>query len=241
MSAVLPVMNGGSHAHSRNPSSDSLMSGDCHQGPELLLRSVNLSSTSLSNLSERFQSFGSNGNNALRSSRHEVKKSASDFRSPSPLKRSQPMGYCIPLSDVVVADVHDDHLLFLTTQKQGFFEFSFDSKNAFDLMTAFLGAWLPEERITRMKNESTSATTFLDPICSFDVEAFTNTRIQEKVKHETLSEKMRRKVVHIAFQMGESEYNSLDYLYALDSCTCFSDIVLPVNSYIAFLLLLFSV
>jgi hypothetical protein len=133
------------------------------------------------------------------------------------------MGYCIPLSDVVVADVHDDHLLFLTTQKQGFFEFSFDSKNAFDLMTAFLGAWLPEERITRMKNESTSATTFLDPICSFDVEAFTNTRIQEKVKHETLSEKMRRKVVHIAFQMGEMSS-------AISECACNSCGVTNSNS-----------
>lgn len=204
MSAVLPVMKSGNHSSKPSDTTLNMISGDYHQGPELLLRSVNLSCNSLSNLSERFQSFGSNGSKALRPRHEGVRSSAGDIRNESPLKGSQQsLGYCIPLSDVVVADFHDDNLLFLTTQKHGFFEFSFDSKNSRDLMTAFLGATLPEERITKTKNAS--GPTFLDPICSFDVEALTNTRIQEQVKRETLSDKMRRRVAHITLQIGESE------------------------------------
>lgn len=202
--SVLPVIKTGSHSSTPSDTALNMIDADCHQGPELLLRSVNLSSNSLSNLSERFHSFGSNGSNQLRA-RQKVWNSA-DFRHESPLKRSQPMGYCIPMSEAVVAVVHDNNFLFLTTQKHGYFEFSFDSKNSRDLMTAFLAASLPEERITNTKTFAVAPDhPYLDPICSFDVEALTNKRIEEQVKYETLSEKMRRKVAHVALQIGESE------------------------------------
>lgn len=205
MSDVLPVMKTTSNSSKPSDTTLQMINGDYHQGPELLLKAVNSSSsTSLNQMadgsgrfSERFHSFGSNGQ--LRS-RQRVWNSTDSKRHESPMR---PMGYCIPLADIVVADVHDAHLLFLTTQKNGYFEFSFISKNARDMMVAFLTASLAQERII------TSCTSQdeheFDAICSFDVEALTNNRIQERVKHETLSEKIQRKVTHVALQIGESE------------------------------------
>lgn len=178
-----------------------------HQGPELLLKAVHSSNTNLSQLdmragSERFHSFGSSGQ--LRS-RQQVWNAEKPSRQASPLKR--PMGICIALSDVVVADVHDVNLVYLTTNKSGYFEFSFLSRNARDMMCAFLSASLPEERILSSSlHEQHDDGNWQVPTCSFDVEMLTNKRIQERVERETFSEKVKRKVSHVALQIEASEY-----------------------------------
>jgi hypothetical protein len=120
------------------------------------------------------------------------------------------MGYCIPLTDVVVADVHDERPVFLTTKQSGYFECSFDSKNARDMLVTFLTASLPKERISTNHTKQKSK---LTPICSFDVEMLTSHRIQQQVEHETLSEKVRRKVAHVALQIGEMSS-------AMAECAC---------------------
>ena len=183
---VLPVMKSISH------DSALLRQG----GPELLFRAVHDSSTCLHG-SERFHHSFSSSGSQLRA-RHHVWNSETK-RHESPMRS---MGYCIPLTDVVVADVHDERPVFLTTKQSGYFECSFDSKNARDMLVTFLTASLPKERIATNHTKQKSK---LTPICSFDVEMLTSHRIQEQVEHETLSEKVRRKVAHVALQIGESE------------------------------------
>lgn len=215
-SVVLPVLN-----HTNDASTLQMIHGDYHQGPELLLRAVNVSNGSLSqmdganNNSRRFsegRSFGSHGSQ-LRARQH-VWNSTTE-RQESPPKRPLPMQYTIPLSNVVVADFFNVHLLHLTTQSHGYFEFSFLSKNARDTMVAFLTASLPPERILSCSSGAASATRHQEedkwnaPICSFDVETLTNRRIQERVEQETLSEKLKRKVAHVALQIEASEYSSV--------------------------------
>jgi len=208
---VLPVMKSNSNGSKPCETTMQMINGDYHQGPELLLRVVNASSTSLNKLGDgngrfsgRFHSFSSSGSQ-LRARQKVWNSSPDRIRNESPLRS---LGYCIPLSDIVVADIHDDHLLFLTTQKNGYFEFSFDSKNARDMMVAFLTASVQAERITTTSTGREEHSR-LAPICSFDVEMLTNNRIQDHVKQETLSEKVKRKVVHVALQIGESEYHVL--------------------------------
>jgi hypothetical protein len=214
---ILPVLNNNTR-HEHTSTTLQMIHGDddYHQGPELLLRVVNASNGSLSSsqmdnnnnrrVSDRFHSFGSHGSSSQLRARQHVWNSTTE-RHESPPKRPAPMQYTIPLSDVVVADLNTN--VHLTTKSHGYFEFSFRSKNARDLMVAFLTASLPPERIITCsaanREEEWNA-----PICSysFDVETLTNRRIQERVEQETLSEKLKRKVAHVALQIEASEYSS---------------------------------
>lgn len=206
---VLPVMKSNS-----NPSKQS--------ESELILRTVNLSTGSLNALdasngrfSDRFDSFGSS-NQRRSGSRHKVRaercaspargvprprRSASPAFSEQP-PRPQRIGCTIPISDIVVADVHDAHVIFLTTLSNGYFEFCFRTANARDMMVAFLNASLGPERILSQagppKEENLE-----EPACSFDVETLTANRIEERMRTESFSEKVRRKMAHVALQIEE--------------------------------------
>lgn len=217
MSSVLPVRKSSSNASKPSDTTLQLIQG----GPELILREVNLSTNSLnhgnldkSQFSDRFHSFGSFRQASGEAGRHDD----------STLTRRPMMDYCIPLSDVVVADVLDARLLFVTTHNHGYFEFSFWSKNALDLMVAFLSASLAKERVVITVTEEQDSV-WQDPLCSFDVETLTANRMKERVQQETLSEKFRRKVAHVAFQIGECKYCSSDYWNALHYCCLHVSIV----------------
>ena len=189
---VLPVMNGNSNSSKPSDTTLKTIQADAHRnGPELLLRVVDPSSLSL-NDADHFDSLGSS--TQLRSRR---KVWADRRESPRP----QRIEYCIPMSDIVVADLQDAHLLFLTTLSNGYFEFCFRTANARDMMVAFLNASLSPERILSHPRPEKE----LDPFCSFDVETLTAKRIEERMRTETLSEKLRRRVAHVALQIGESE------------------------------------
>jgi hypothetical protein len=101
-----------------------------------------------------------------------------------------------------VADVHDAHVLYLTTLSYGYFEFSFRTANARDMMVAFLNASLIPERILSQANPPKEKNCE-DPLCSFDVETLTANRIEERIRTESFSEKLRRKVAHVALQIEE--------------------------------------
>ena len=189
---VLPVMHANSNSSKPSDTTMKIIQGDAHYGPELLLRMVDSSSLSLHD-ADHFDSLGSS--TQLRSRR---KVWCERRESPRP----QRIEYCIPMSDIVVADLQDAHLLFLTTLSNGYFEFCFRTANARDMLVAFLNASLSPERILSQASPEKER----DPFCSFDVETLTAKRIEERMRTETLSEKLRRRVAHVALQIGESEY-----------------------------------
>ena len=110
--------------------------------------------------------------------------------------------YAIPVYDIVVVDSMGCNCpVFLTTQSSGYFEFSFNTSNAHGVFLAFLTNSLPYERII------CACSTPLDAGSeSFDVETLTATRMQRRVEAETMTEKVMRKLNHVANRIGEREY-----------------------------------
>lgn len=104
----------------------------------------------------------------------------------------------IPISDIMIADMHGDstsHIANLTTMSHGYFQFTMMNRNGQEILLAFLKANLPKERIMECAPSSElSRTDSQDSTRSFDVEAFTAKNMTERIKNETLSEKVRRKV-----------------------------------------------
>jgi len=158
--------------------------------------------------------------------------------------------YQIPLSDVIVVDVdgissdrRDDFAsregcrMNITTASGGYFEFVFQSKNAHDVLLAFLQASLPPERITNGAAGATAAGGRDSPsgvnsltdsdrairintsgCCdtnegSYDMEGFTAREMTERVKREGLGSKIRRRFVHIVSQLQ-------DVSLSLTECFC---------------------
>lgn len=172
-----------------------MIRGDAHHhGPELLLRVVHASTGSLKGLEAANGQRG--GSQSLR-----AKSKIWAERSQSPA-RPQPVGCTIPISDIVVAYVQDASLLFLTTREHGYFELSFRTENARDMLVAFLKKSLSPERILVEKEQKWD-----EPHRSFDVEALTANRIEERMRTEGIGERLRRKVAHVALQIGESAYS----------------------------------
>jgi hypothetical protein len=87
----------------------------------------------------------------------------------------------------------------------GYFEFTFPTANAHDILMAFLTNTLPYERICK----ATTTPSHFDPADSFDVETLTAKRMHERVEAETLAEKMRRKMIFMANRIGEREFMQL--------------------------------
>jgi hypothetical protein len=197
---------------------------------ELILRTVNLSTGSLNasdasngRFSDRFDSFGSsNQRRSVSRLKVRAERCASPARGarvprprrnsspafseqqPPPPPRPQPIGCTIPISDIVVADVHDAHVIFLTTLSNGYFEFCFHTANARDMMLAFLSASLgPERMLSQAAGGPPTEENVEDPACSFDVETLTANRIEERMRTESFSEKVRRKMAHVALQIEE--------------------------------------
>mmetsp|Transcript_12671 Transcript_12671/g.18622 ORF Transcript_12671/g.18622 Transcript_12671/m.18622 type:complete len:309 (+) Transcript_12671:111-1037(+) len=122
--------------------------------------------------------------------------------------------YSIPLSDIVVVDASRPFTN-ITTRCMGYFEFTFSTQNAHDVLLAFLSNSLPAERIAF--GDPTASHDQEDDSISFDVEALTATRLKETVQSETMGQKMRRKMVFFASRLSEMsaladcslcEYNS---------------------------------
>jgi hypothetical protein len=133
---------------------------------------------------------------------------APDDREQEEPKEAEP--YSIPVYDVVVVDTmgcrnYTAASIFLTTSSMGYFEFTFPTANAHDILMAFLTNTLPYERICK----ATTTPSHFDPADSFDVETLTAKRMHERVEAETLAEKMRRKMIFMANRIGEREFMQL--------------------------------
>lgn len=166
-----------------------------HEGPELVLRRVPTSPLhNDGQFSERFQSFGSSGS---------LKRAAAEAGEVGYQPPTQPRS--IPVGDVVVVDAHpSSSLLFVTTISHGYLEFSFADGNAHDCLLAFLSSSLPMERIVthEVEQRGRSSCSSADS-CSFDLDAFTANRMEERVRSESFGEKMQRKIARFAMCFEE--------------------------------------
>jgi hypothetical protein len=158
-------------------------------------------------LSQRFASFGSGDNGSRHGSRHGGR------RSPKRDERKRLGDVTIPVGDIMVVDMYghrDSHRTNITTMSHGFFEFTLESRNGQEVLLAFLKASLPKERVMDgqipRSPSGFSQNTHSSGSRGFDVEAFTASRMAERIQHETFSEKVRRKVRHVVTSMEESKF-----------------------------------
>lgn len=115
----------------------------------------------------------------------------------------------IPLADIMVVDMFgqgNSHQCNLTTLSHGYFELTMDNRNGQDILLAFLNASLPKNRVMGYKRTASELSNRSSGTRSFDVEAFTATRMSERLKSETMSEKLRRKVVRVFSSFEDRKY-----------------------------------
>jgi hypothetical protein len=111
----------------------------------------------------------------------------------------------IPCADILL--VEGDDPLYVTLLTGEYMEWTFDSRNARDVVCAFLAASLPKERIdTSSTNHSLDACGTAE---SFDVEMLTANRMRERLQGESWGEKFRRRVIHVANRVTECEFGFL--------------------------------
>mmetsp|Transcript_20199 Transcript_20199/g.26649 ORF Transcript_20199/g.26649 Transcript_20199/m.26649 type:complete len:254 (-) Transcript_20199:141-902(-) len=141
--------------------------------------------------------------------------------------------YAIPLGDIVVVDVDgansrdfDDkthsmqggNRMGVTTMSNGYFEFSFISKNSHDVLMAFLQSSLPPEKMTMGSTygnvpgreiinsdsgNSSSFTPILEKKSSVDMDKLTEKEIKDSVNAESLPQRIRRKMTTVVERFGE--------------------------------------
>jgi hypothetical protein len=196
-----------------SPAFDSSMTKGSQQCTELLLSPVELvmsvhgcCSGDLGNpiaMSQRFTSFGS-GDRSGEGSRRFSRQTES----------TRLLGdVIVPVSDIMVVDMYgngESHRTNITTMSFGFFEFTLESRNGQEVLLAFLKASLPKERVMEghipRSPSSFSQHTASTGSKSFDVEAFTASRMAERMSNESFSEKLRRKVGRVVSSFEESKF-----------------------------------
>lgn len=181
-------------------------------------------------LSERFASFGSgngvmspNGLDLSRGSQSRPRSSRSSSRqrmSRTPVRQRRrdanvlsSTTTTISVDDIKCVDLYgqgDSHQCNITTESQGYFEIMLDNQNGQDVLFAFLMATLPKDRVVdghvHRSRSGVSHHTHSTGSRSYDVEAFTASRMAERLKGETISEKLRRKVGRMFSSFEESKW-----------------------------------
>lgn len=187
-------------------------------GPELLVKPLPGSSESLGAPRRRFPS--PTLNRVRHSSLTHTTATTTDENDKEELNLKP---YSIPLDDIVVVDVRGGPVtsepIFITTFSHGYFEFSFLSHNAHDVLLAFLTKGLPNERIAHTAVQSRDCEDDNDNSfggdCSFDIDDLTATRMRERIRTEPWSEKMRRRMLRIADRLEELSSSVADC-----ACVC---------------------
>ena len=195
-------------------------------------------------LSERFTSFGSG--NVDKNGSRSTSRQRPRLMTPVPISiRTEVSGeITVPVSDILVLDVcggSNEHQCNITTSLRVHYELTMENQNGQDMLEAFLRARLPKDRVVEAISKRTgsqlSKHSGSTTARSFDVEAFTAVRMAERMENETMSEKLRRKVVKVFSSIEESESwqntksvqckqersNTILYIavsVALSECTC---------------------
>jgi hypothetical protein len=127
----------------------------------------------------------------------------------------------VPVKDIMMMDTNgaggnNDHAssavnrININTMSSGFFEITMDSTNGREVVLAFLKASIPKERVmsggNNLRRSHSHSTHTTVSTKSFDVEAFTASRISERLKSESISEKMQRRVYRLVTSLDESTF-----------------------------------
>jgi hypothetical protein len=137
-------------------------------------------------------------------------------------RRASLVTVTIPLRDILLVGVSDtsssrnnnnsQHHTNVTTVSAGFYELTMDNVNGQLVMMAFLRANLPKSKLCDL-NENlglprspSNMTQTTQSTKSFDVEAFTATRMTERLQSESVAEKVQRRIHRLLTSLEESEY-----------------------------------
>jgi hypothetical protein len=177
-------------------------------------------------LSNKFGSFGSTSPTAERVSRLRLSSSGAihGVSSTSQHHRLPSIGtVTIPLRDILLASASDTngsnkntnsppHQTTVTTVSAGYYELTMDNLNGQLVLMAFLRANLPKTKLCDL-NENlglprspSNMTQTTHSTKSFDVEAFTATRMTERLQSESVAEKVQRRIHRIVTSLEESKY-----------------------------------
>ena len=156
-------------------------------------------------MSKRFTSFGSGSvdyGQSIRSTSRQRQRISTPITTTSRNSNANLLGeVTIPIADIVVVDMHGkgkSHQCNISTISKGYFEFSPENRNGQDILLTFLRVNLPKDRVMGTYNrQGSELSNRSSGTKSFDVEAFTATRMSERLQSETLSEKLRRKVSRV--------------------------------------------
>jgi hypothetical protein len=168
-------------------------------------------------LSQRFTSFGSN-DGRLSSSRtgNKEQPNQQQKRPSSPLNDT----ITIPVKEIMIVnadtnnkDPKEKQQIRITTIHSGFFEFNMENTNGQLILMAFLKANLSKDKVvegvTAGYGLPQSPSNITQNTCStnisFDVEAFTASRMAERLKSESISEKVQRRIHRLVNSLEESK------------------------------------
>eukprot|EP00934_Nitzschia_sp_Nitz4_P008132 Nitzschia sp. Nitz4//scaffold28_size193895//37783//38970//NITZ4_001633-RA/size193895-processed-gene-0.251-mRNA-1//-1//CDS//3329545886//8122//frame0 len=114
------------------------------------------------------------------------------------------------LDDILVVDMSgmgNMHRCDLKTN-QGSLDIQLENRNGQDILLAFLSANLPKDRMMgplhRARSEVSARSVTSENSKTYDVETFTASRMEERLKGETLGEKLRRKVGRVFSSLEEN-------------------------------------
>jgi hypothetical protein len=172
-------------------------------------------------LSKRFASFGTveGCNSRLLSTKgsnnqNQNQNSASNNNNTTATGPSQKLEtITIPMNDIMLIGINQTndnlHQTNITTMSAGYFELSMESQNGCLVLQAFLKANLPKEKVVdgshQLQQLPRSPSNNTVSTKSFDVEAFTASRMTERLKSESMTEKLQRRIHRLVSSLEESK------------------------------------
>jgi hypothetical protein len=178
--------------------------------------------------SERFTSFGSVERSNVRVSSYSKSSTTKDRQQPS---KSSPLldTVTIPVKEIMIVNAdkntagnNSNHRIHITTIHSGLFECTMENTNGELILMAFLRANLPKDkvvedgisgygRLPRSPSNTTQSTNSTNK--SFDVEAFTASRMAERLQSESITEKVQRRIYRLVTSLEESKRSTFCWKY----------------------------
>lgn len=146
-----------------------------------------------------------------------------------------PVQYSLPFSEIWTVNattVHNNHRLNITTRSMGIFEFDHLTKNAFDILLAFLQSCICADRILIGCDESTTTANNMyhetprstsSVTSCFDIDALQAQQLNKRAELETWPEKLSRRVGHVVNSLSELSSSFCDAACCRDAPSWLSD------------------
>jgi hypothetical protein len=184
-----------------------ILEGDSHCGPELLLTPLHDLQGNREGSNSPRRRWKTQGRQVHPVNEAEEKK---DYR-------AKCSSYSVPINDIVVVETctarkgASAHRIQITTLSLGYFDFDCISRNGHDIVLAFLQACVPVERILdgRITDDvpgirlTSSTTSCFDNDMDLDVDALTAQHLKGQADRETWMEKMSRRTGKVVSSLSE--------------------------------------